>query len=594
MLLHQSWTTANELSEKFGVSTRCIREDIQSIRNELGETHILSNNNKGYKAISYDAVASHEDNVGNHGRYLDLLVALITCEEVDLYEIEITYYSSASTTLRDLKKFENYISLIGLQLSIIKKGKNISLEGRYIEKIALLSYLCFNEMHIGIESVLSKIDLPPEKISMLCSKFSDISQLITSDDLALGIALIYKTEKSTNNNYTNLENIFNSNLQNRVAVKYQNELKEYIEKCRIFIEFQYSDFERNYMMSITNNGIHYINEKYDVNFNDTNFISALNEHLLSLYLRSKFNILVNNPIINLIRNKYMIIFDMAADFSVYVGTYMDIEITPFEVAYIATYFGGELKRIETNEKNTADIALIYHTHFLLANRIKKQMQDLLLDQRCNINLYEKEINATEEIRLFLEDSAKINDESKISYSFDEVDRSKVLKKVEKYQFEKKEYQIEKILDYFIHPDCFRILRKTLTKTELIQSICANLETKKIVDQKYYNSVIFREELFSTELSSGIAIPHSEEEMAFSSRIYIVLLKKSIEWDKNKIHSVFMFAIAKKDRLEFRKFYELFSVVLENEEFANKLKTIESFSEFKGLLISYMSSNLLKK
>ena len=67
------------------------------------------------------------------------------------------------------------------------------------------------------------------------------------------------------------------------------------------------------------------------------------------------------------------------------------------------------------------------------------------------------------------------------------------------------------------------------KADCLNSMIDELEKRKLVLPTFRKSVFEREDIGNTNLESGVALPHADPTTILKSHIYIVSLKKSINW-----------------------------------------------------------------
>lgn len=158
----------------------------------------------------------------------------------------------------------------------------------------------------------------------------------------------------------------------------------------------------------------------------------------------------------------------------------------------------------------------------------------------------------------------ITDKSKLNYI------SNIIKVNNEDAFS--EHNIEDLIkeeNIFIDLEC-------KTKEEVIKYLSRNLEKKGYVSKNYEKKVFEREELFSTELSGGVAIPHADGEDVLNPTVSIAILREPIMWNERNIKTVLLLAV--------------------NQKCFNPLSSLLSFIEtadFKNIQ-NIKTSNLIKE
>ncbi|CUH94838.1 hypothetical protein P22_0904 [Propionispora sp. 2/2-37] len=82
------------------------------------------------------------------------------------------------------------------------------------------------------------------------------------------------------------------------------------------------------------------------------------------------------------------------------------------------------------------------------------------------------------------------------------------------------------------------------KKDVLTFLCNGLIQHKAVTAEYLLDVFQREEIFTTELDGGVAIPHADESHVLASAISIATLKEPILWEYKQVNIVVMLAVDK--------------------------------------------------
>ncbi|MBM5610108.1 PTS sugar transporter subunit IIA [Listeria seeligeri] len=121
--------------------------------------------------------------------------------------------------------------------------------------------------------------------------------------------------------------------------------------------------------------------------------------------------------------------------------------------------------------------------------------------------------------------------------------------------------------------------KLTSKSAILEEMVNSLRAQDIVGADFLSSVLEREQLGSTVLGTGIAIPHPLGLMAKETKIVIRILDKPIKWgQKQTIQVIFLLCISKNDYEEAINIYELL-VELVREEYLEKLANLAGFKGF---------------
>lgn len=130
---------------------------------------------------------------------------------------------------------------------------------------------------------------------------------------------------------------------------------------------------------------------------------------------------------------------------------------------------------------------------------------------------------------------------------------------------------------------------SVTKDHVLKMMTDKLVETNHVGTDYLASVLEREKIETTNISSSIAIPHPMALISKKTVISIGIIPEGVYWnDTEKIQFVFLFAIRKKDYEETETVYDLLLSFLDDSESQNCLIKNPSFTNFlrvmKGLSI----------
>lgn len=123
-----------------------------------------------------------------------------------------------------------------------------------------------------------------------------------------------------------------------------------------------------------------------------------------------------------------------------------------------------------------------------------------------------------------------------------------------------------------------ILSQPLTRAELFRRVCDQLQQEDIVDEHFYASVSEREQIVSTLLGEGIALPHAIGLQAKKTVVYTLLAPDGVPWGEERAYVIFLLAISKTEYAEIMALYELF-VALMCRKSALLLRHCKNFSDF---------------
>lgn len=173
----------------------------------------------------------------------------------------------------------------------------------------------------------------------------------------------------------------------------------------------------------------------------------------------------------------------------------------------------------------------------------------------------------------------------VSNDFNMIDKLKVSDNISLIKEKHNKDKFFSICDYVFKKDLFYSNVDIDNKNDLIKYCCDILEKKDIVDKRFIDSVYKREEFLSTEIDTGIALPHGLNYFAKTTKMLVVILKKPILWNCNKIQVVFMGCIDYDHAYIFNYLMEYLSKLILNDQFKKNIINCKTYDEFKELIAS---------
>ena len=325
----------------------------------------------------------------------------------------------------------------------------------------------------------------------------------------------------------------------------------------------------------------YKNLKIDLR-NNFNLILLLNQHMIPLDIRIRYNIFQKNPMLNDIKNNYSLSFLLASESAAILKDYYNKDISEDEIGYLALLFQIGLE--ETVESiNKMNILIVCGsgktTSNLLVTKYRKEFNDYIE------NIYAADLIGLKEF-----------DFSKVDYVFSTVPISfklpvpivyisNFLKSDDiinvKNTFESLNRNI--ILDYY-KEEMFTTDIKGETKEEIIKNICEDIKKYKNIPDNFYELVMKREQLAETDIGNLVAIPHPIEVVTKDTFVYVAVLDKPILWQKNNVQVIFLISVSNKND-DLKNFYEYTINFLLNENSVKKLIENKTFENLIFLIKS---------
>lgn len=121
-----------------------------------------------------------------------------------------------------------------------------------------------------------------------------------------------------------------------------------------------------------------------------------------------------------------------------------------------------------------------------------------------------------------------------------------------------------------------------SKEECLDLMISDLESKGFVDSKFRSSIFSREKLGNTNLDSGVALPHANPATVIQSNIFIVTLKRPVNWGDRKVKLVIMVSLCEEDIYAIRGVYEELYQFISQKEIVDSLVKIQDEEKILSL------------
>lgn len=326
-----------------------------------------------------------------------------------------------------------------------------------------------------------------------------------------------------------------------------------------------------------------IKNEYDIDFfRDGTLLKGLINHLYTSYSRYCLNVTLDNPLINLIKSKYIEAYNYSILFSKVFKEEYGISMTEEDIGYIALHFAASLERYIMNNSLKAIIVCSsgVGTAELLKTRITKKFQNIaikgvypayILDslELSDIDLIISTVN--------LEGVSLEKEVINVSPLLTDEDEEKINEHVKK----QRDYDY---LQNLMSDDLFFTNIEASSKEEVIEIMTKAMIERDIITEETKEQILKREEMSSTEITNLVAIPHCIAKENKNSVLAIGILKRPIMWDKSQVQIVFLGVLdpqVKQNRKVFSMLYKLTKKV-------DKIKELVSIDE-----LSYFKKKLFK-
>lgn len=637
LLKQNEYLSANQISEKYGVSTKTVYQDIDRINYFLEEgalnSRIIKVPRKGIKLsadeerkrihafLLENKFESGAENYTPEYRESEIIKRLfINQDKLDIYEFAEEMFVTESTVHRDIDKLENNLGEFDLKIRIKHDCFYVDGDEWSIRK-ALYSYITQNQTirsEKGLEGFFTKGDVEKcrEAIDRLSQKYhhqfsDDYSWLLLTECLVFKKRTDqknYLTKRTSNliNDLNHLEvYFFSGELLENIIDKPFSEISPYEIEAMAYslLAYGFSIQSADYIQNIeeqVNELIEKVSSLLSLDLTkDKHLKLMLSNHISKMIFRLRNQIYITNPAIEEIKKQYSSLFNVIWIAIRDLGKYYEINIPNEELAFIVIHFQLAIEKIlkplnvvvicqngiATSELIMSKLHKIFDADAKITNISVREIDFYDLS---NIDLIISTISLPDITIPVIEVSpilTKGEIESIRSFYTDHMTDNYTLMRT---SLDGRKFNMESLQTLIKTPKLVHASVKN--KKECIEKMIdeCNLSNRRI--QGFKESILERETLGSTSVYTGVALPHCDPRFVNQSELIFMTLDKPINWGKNNVKLIILIAVAENDIPIFKDSLIALYSVIENQNLMNELVFMDNGDEIKERLLKEVSQN----
>ena len=637
LLKQNEYLSANQLSEKYGVSTKTVYQDIDKINYFLEEgalnSRIIKVPRKGIKLsadeerkrihafLLENKFESGAENYTPEYRESEIIKRLfINQDKLDIYEFAEEMFVTESTVHRDIDKLENNLGEFDLKIRIKHDCFYVDGDEWSIRK-ALYSYITQNQTirsEKGLEGFFTKGDV--EKCREAIDRLSQKYHHQFSDDyswLLLTECLVFKKRTDQNNYLTkrtsNLINdlnhlevyFFSGELLENIIDKPFSEISPFEIEAMAYslLAYGFSIQSADYIQNIeeqVNELIEKVSSLLSLDLTkDKHLKLMLSNHISKMIFRLRNQIYITNPAIEEIKKQYSSLFNVIWIAIRDLGKYYEINIPNEELAFIVIHFQLAIEKIlkplnvvvicqngiATSQLIMSKLHKIFDADAKITNISVREIDFYDLS---NIDLIISTISLPDITIPVIEVSpilTKGEIESIRSFYTDHMTDNYTLMRT---SLDGRKFNMESLQTLIKTPKLIHVSVKN--KKECIEKMIDECDLSNRRIQGFKESILERETLGSTSVYTGVALPHCDPRFVNHSELIFMTLDKPINWGKNNVKLIILIAVAENDIPIFKDSLIALYSVIENQELMNELVFMNNGDEIKERLLKEVSQN----
>ncbi|TCW42469.1 transcriptional antiterminator [Thermohydrogenium kirishiense] len=631
----------NELAEKLNVSNKTIRNDLKKAEEFLNEKGLKLLKKPGTGVMIEGPESKKLDlstELNNSSKFVEpfspearknyiLKRLFMSNKNITIKELADELYVSKVTIHKDLEAVKEWLSKYNLRL-IKKTNYGIEISGNEEDwRNAAASLIVSNKGQEEIKELLYEdytgridyktltrlkelIDIDYRKLEKIVSNMESKLEFRLSDEafISLIIHIAISMERLIRNKDIRLSNDVLKKLKQEeeylVAKQAAKEIEENFEVKLPDSEIGYillhilgAKMQQNKLKNIE------IEIKEDENINiavimakeiikiaekalsvdfssDSQLLNGLILHLKPTINRLKYGLTLRNPILNQIKENYPDIFGVAWMTSIVFEKYIGKKVGEEELGYITLHLGAAFERAKKPLKALVVCSSGIGTSQLLAVRLERCFRKIeIIDIVSSLTLNDK---MSENVDFIISTIPIESDKPVVNIT--PLLTQNDIRKLENFIEDFYENKNKKIFDIEI----IDVDDSTKVKERLLEIIVNELSRVGYVKKEYLNDVLLRENISSTYIGNGIAIPHGKPENINKSVISVTRLKKPIKWNDEDVRVIIMVSIATRDIKYANRFFRKLYYNIDDPNFLDDILKSNNKSDLEKILMRDLS------
>lgn len=526
MLINQKIVTYQKLMDQYFVSSTSIKNDLQMIQ-QMYHTKLKSTKSGTF-------VEDNEINIRN---------SIFMLLDDALQRNNLTTNSSLKLNIPNcLRRFfnEKIVNLVVDEVFEIYEGECYYLPPQYIQSVIFNLLIFFQRMDMNF--------LLPTVDNLL------FNQIQTFDIYYLAGELLEKLNKEFGVPYTKNDNELLAEQLISQGIKLN------------LAEGKNNVFEKEVQLLIKNVG-----EIFEIDFTrDEDLKNHLLLHFTPMIYRLKSGTTINNAMLEDIKRQYAMTFSTVKYAISEIEHDLQVTFNDDEIAYLTVYFQVAIEKMNIGKHILIVCPTGIGTSELILNRVKKILPEKdTIEVLAATSLKKVDLSQID----FIISSINIDSDTipivKVSPLLTTQDIKNILN-----LYSDSFYEIENTQEITLHLDVLgKMISKDMiytyqslhSKAEILDFLICELEEKGYVNEYFGEDVLKREQLGTTSLETGVAIPHASPENVKRTCLAVLTLNQSVQWNEYKVDVVILLCIAEKSRCNLKRLLsDIYSLVASKE------------------------------
>ena len=344
----------------------------------------------------------------------------------------------------------------------------------------------------------------------------------------------------------------------------------------------------SYVFSLVDRMLSRIWEEQGIDLSgDLNLRIMMALHLSPLIRRIRYNMKLENPLLEEIRKKLITSYELAQVCATVLNEEFHTHLSDDEIAYFALHIEIPLSERKTSKQR---ILLVCSTGRGSAQLMKYNFERRYKDSIDNVDTCDvidlKNIDMKNYDSVFTTIPLKPEDRQHILipvFLIDALTNDIIgVKPEEVFRTRKDISQLQKVFrkDMFFGQICVS------DKEEAIEEICRRISVVYPLPEGFKNAVYEREQLAQTNFGGRTAFPHPDKVMTEDTFVSVTVLKKPIDWGSGYVQIILLSSFSKGFIVKNQDVMEVISELIQNERVIDTLIKRPEYSTLMELMASF--------
>ncbi|WP_300903475.1 BglG family transcription antiterminator [Faecalibaculum rodentium] len=585
-LLRESggWMKGKDIALVMGVSTRTIRNDVETINASLTGAAIESSFQLGYHLKTQEAPVSRAKSVipqTPEERRSFILKQLLRHRDININDLPEKVCVSLFTIESDLRVIRQWLA--DSSYLRLESGRNrIRLVGEEAAKRRLYKFLLSQEVEENFLNMDTLNELYPDfdlteirDLLAECEKRHGIEIRETAQSMVLmhvGIALTRVLNFNPMERVEALKDLQETpqyqaarEFWDKIARRFQVTAPE-PEISQLALLFMGKGSGNYYkadtipvngkeisLEDLTTAMLEEVRKLYGVDLTtDSKLQEGLSLHLRGLLLRLRDRTQVDNVYLEELRWRFPLIYDMGVTASRKLHEILGIQLDPNEIGFLALHLGAAYTIHRKPSKYRA--VVVFPSDQALATvvieKIRRQFQDRM-DVVAVLDAYEKkrveDLNPDLILTTLPLDHGLNVPTVQLSVFYSQENESQIFQQLNRLDKNRQKDIFQHRIRELIKPEYFLETLDASDSEDVIRKMCQPLVKAGCIPPEYADAVLEREGYAPTSFAAGFALPHALNVTIRESAISVAHLDHPLQWGDHSVDFVLLLAIREEDR-----------------------------------------------